>query len=168
VACTRVDTVPIAITAASEFPGGGGSSSEILVWDLRTGQRRQILAGHTQPVHTVACAQVDNVPIAITAAADEVLVWDLRTGQRRQILAGHTQPVRAVSCTEVDNVPIAIVTSGNELLISDLRTGQLRERLALPYDVGPIYGSGSTLIAGVAAEVIAFRHTQRGGSLSIW
>ena len=47
VACTRLeDGTPIAIT------GGAGDldRGEVIVWDLRTGQQRATLAGHTQPV----------------------------------------------------------------------------------------------------------------------
>ena len=89
----------------------------MIVWDLRTGQQHATLAGHTQPVHAVACTHLeDGTPIAITGAggdAREVIVWDLRTGQQRTTLAGHTQPVNAVACTHLeDGTPIAITGGG--------------------------------------------------------
>ena len=41
----------------------------MIVWDLRTGQQRTTLAGHTQPVNAVACTHLeDGTPIAITGA----------------------------------------------------------------------------------------------------
>jgi len=49
--------LPIVITSAgsgSDIFGGVGDS-QVLVWDLRTGERRATLAGHTLPVNAVAC-----------------------------------------------------------------------------------------------------------------
>ena len=94
----------------------------MIVWDLRTGQQRTTLAGHTQPVNAVACTHLeDGTPIAITGAGElrrrgvgEVIVWDLRTGQQRTTLAGHTQPVNAVACTHLeDGTPIAVTGGGS-------------------------------------------------------
>ena len=93
----------------------------MIVWDLRTGQQRATLPGHTQPVNAVACTRLeDGTPIAITGGAGdvggsggEVIVWDLRTGQQRATLPGHTQPVRAVACTRLeDGTPLAITGTG--------------------------------------------------------
>ena len=92
VACTRLeDGTPIAITGAGSTNIADVRGGEVIVWDLRTGQQRTILAGHTQPVNAVACTRLeDGTPIAITAAAGgryddagQVIVWDLRTGQQR-------------------------------------------------------------------------------------
>ena len=82
----------------------------MIVWDLRTGQQHATLAGHTEPVHAVACTHLeDGTPIAITGARGEVIVWDLRTGQQHATLTGHAQPVNAVACTHLeDGTPIAI------------------------------------------------------------
>ena len=78
----------------------------MIVWDLRTGQQRTTLAGHTQPVNAVACTRLeDGTPIAVTGAdADaclfcgggEVFVWDLRTGRMQQTLAQRHNPVSAL------------------------------------------------------------------------
>ena len=120
-----------------------GGAGEVIVWDLRTGQQRTTLTGHTQPVHAVACTRLeDGTPIAITGGGDlatarEVIVWDLRTGQQRTTLTGHTRPVHAVACTRLeDGTPIAITGAGGgayrdagEVIVWDLRTGQQRTTL---------------------------------------
>ncbi|MGW5219921.1 hypothetical protein ACWEQA_18810, partial [Nocardia sp. NPDC004085] len=52
----------------------------VRVWDLGTGELRATLTGHTGPVSAVACANVDDTPIAITTSVDKTArVWDLNT-----------------------------------------------------------------------------------------
>jgi WD40 repeat protein len=65
-------------------------------------------------VRAVACAEVDGVPVAVTAGDDGTgRVWDLRTGAVLTTLTGHDGSVRAVACGEVDGVAVA-VTAGDD------------------------------------------------------
>jgi WD40 repeat protein len=51
------------------------------VWDLTTGSQTRQLTGHTDQVNSVAVAELEGRPHAITAGDDRsVRVWDLTTG----------------------------------------------------------------------------------------
>jgi WD40 repeat protein len=180
VACTHLeDGTPIAVTGAGGYGVGGGG--EVIVWDLRTGQQRTPLAGHTRPVNAVACTHLeDGTPIAVTGGltdysgigAGGVIVWDLRTGQRHTTaLAGHTRPVvNAVACTHLeDGTPIAVTGAGDiggagEVIVWDLRTGRMQQTLAAPYPVGALCcDSVGGVVIGTATEIVRLQYERSGG-----
>jgi WD40 repeat protein len=117
VGCTSVDGIPVAVT------GGGGFGGEVLVWDLRTGQRRATLTGHTQPVNAVACTSVDGIPVAVTGGGDsgvdgrrvgggEVMVWDLRAYRTQDSLIA-PYPVTALACDADGGI---VIGAGSEVI----------------------------------------------------
>jgi len=75
VACTVLDSKPIAVTA--------GRDGTVRIWDLTTGTSiGEPLTGHTDIVEAVACTVLDSKPIAVTAGRDgTVRIWDL-SGRR--------------------------------------------------------------------------------------
>ena len=179
------DGTPIAITGAGSTNIADVRGGEVIVWDLRTGQQRTILAGHTQPVNAVACTRLeDGTPIAITAAAGgryddagQVIVWDLRTGQQRTTLAGHAQQVNAVACTRLeDGTPIAITGAGStniagvgagEVIVWDLRTGQQRTTLAgHTQQVNAV--ACTRLEDGTPIAISGAGHISGGGEVIVW
>jgi WD40 repeat protein len=89
----------------------------VIVWDLRTGERRATLTGHTQPVNAIACTRLDDsTPIAITAAGTvgysslgEVIIWDLHTRRIQQKLAA-PYPVGALICDSDQGIAIGTAT----------------------------------------------------------
>ena len=74
------DKIPIAVTTSDDRTA--------IVWDLRTGERRYTLTGHTNSVNAVALGHdQDKIPIAVTTSNDETaIVWDLAIGRSRHTL----------------------------------------------------------------------------------
>ncbi|WP_328496641.1 caspase family protein [Streptomyces sp. NBC_00414] len=92
-----------------------------------SGSVRHVFTGHTEAVDTVACAELDGRPIAVSASRDHsVRVWDLTTGRPvGEPLTGHTGVVYAVDCTVLDGRPIAVTGSwDNTVRIWDLAAGR--------------------------------------------
>ena len=171
-----VSTLRTAPPSPSPAPAAAGGG-EVFVWDLRTGQQRTTLAGHTEPVHAVACTHLeDGTPIAVTAAgsyaaaaAGEVFVWDLRTSQQRTTLACDTQPVHAVACTHLeDGTPIAVTAAAaGEVFVWDLRTSQQGTTLA--GHTQPVHAVAcSHLEDGTPIAVTGAGRVGGGGEVFVW
>ncbi|MGH3812917.1 MAG: hypothetical protein ACRDUV_10730, partial [Pseudonocardiaceae bacterium] len=81
--------------------------------------------GHTDLVTALACAYLDDRPIAVTSSRDHtVRIWDLATGTPIGLLTGHTGPVTAVASAQLDNHPIAVTGSWDHTVrIWDLTSG---------------------------------------------
>ncbi|KAK9451351.1 WD40-repeat-containing domain protein [Limtongia smithiae] len=74
----------------------GGCDRDVRVWDMRTGQCRAVMHGHTS---TVRCLKMSNSRTAISGSRDASLrVWDIETGECHHVLLGHQASVR---CLEV-------------------------------------------------------------------
>jgi WD40 repeat protein len=151
ITCAQIGDIPVAVTGAGivRVSGGAVGDGEILMWDLRTGQQRGVLAEHTLPVNAVACDVVDGVPVALSGSGNsfgggdsELLVWDLRAVSDSIALSGHSQPLTGAACTQIDNVPVVITSASTaagtilggvtvgEILVWDLRTGHQRAALS--------------------------------------
>ncbi|KAF9583230.1 hypothetical protein BGW38_009970 [Lunasporangiospora selenospora] len=72
----------------------GGCDREVRVWDMHTGQCRQVMLGHTG---TIRCLKIYNRRYAITGSRDATLrVWNIYTGQSKFLLQGHRDSVRCI------------------------------------------------------------------------
>lgn len=98
----------------------GGCDRDVRVWDLRTGECKHVLHGHTS---TVRCLKVlDGKPIAVSGSRDSTLrVWNVETGQHLHLLAGHQHSVR---CIEVAGNKVASGSYDGTCRIWDLDTGR--------------------------------------------
>ncbi|MFE9360981.1 caspase family protein [Streptomyces olivaceoviridis] len=83
----------------------------------------------TGSARTVACAELEGRPIAVTGEKDgTVRIWDLITSRPVGApLAGHSQLVLTVACTELEGRPLAVTCGGD----GDLRVWDLATRLPL-------------------------------------
>jgi WD40 repeat protein len=113
----------VACTGAFAVIGDGTPGfGEVRVWDLRTGQH-YVLTRQSNPVRSVACAEIDGVPVAIT----EGHIWDLRNGQQLAQVACNPG---SNACIDVDGVPTAVTQGGDyRVQMWDLRTGTKRATL---------------------------------------
>lgn len=98
----------------------GGCDRDVRVWDLRTGECKHVLHGHTS---TVRCLKVlDGKPIAVSGSRDSTLrVWNVETGEHLHLLAGHQHSVR---CIEVAGNKVASGSYDGTCRIWDLDTGR--------------------------------------------
>jgi len=94
-ASTRVDGVWTLLFAAG---------STVHRADIAAGTPVVAWHGHTRPVHAIATAELDGVPVGLTAAGDDtVRLWDLRSGRGLGVvLAGHGGAAYAVAGATVD------------------------------------------------------------------
>jgi WD40 repeat protein len=67
----------------------GGEERTVQIWDLRTGQLRQSLSGHTGNVVAVAASR-DGRWIASAGEDTTIRLWEATTGRPRHTLRGHT------------------------------------------------------------------------------
>ncbi|SPO29126.1 related to F-box/WD40 repeat protein 7 [Ustilago trichophora] len=98
----------------------GGCDRDVRVWDLRTGECKHVLRGHTS---TVRCLKVlDGKPIAVSGSRDSTLrVWNVETGEQLHLLAGHQHSVR---CIEVAGNKVASGSYDGTCRVWDLDTGR--------------------------------------------
>jgi hypothetical protein len=73
----------------------GGCDRDLRVWNVRTGECRFVLHGHTS---TIRCLKVlDGRPIAVSGSRDATMrVWDIETGRLVHLLVGHHHSVRCI------------------------------------------------------------------------
>ncbi|KAF8252876.1 WD40 repeat-like protein [Wilcoxina mikolae CBS 423.85] len=74
----------------------GGCDRDVRVWDMTTGECRNILRGHTS---TVRCLKMSDHKTAISGSRDTTLrIWDIERGVCKNVLVGHQASVR---CLEI-------------------------------------------------------------------
>jgi WD40 repeat protein len=151
VACGHVDGALVAVTSAIDFEFGPPATGEMLVWDVKTGQRRFALRGHKGGVSAIACTEFDSKSVAISVgdssefgrAHGEAFVWNLSTGRRQASLKSRTRSMKVVACIDVGGAPVAVIGASitrptgigfaqntvGELLVWDLRSGEIRAKL---------------------------------------
>ncbi|KAI8143919.1 WD40-repeat-containing domain protein [Fennellomyces sp. T-0311] len=80
----------------------GGCDREARVWDLKTGQQRHVLRGHSS---TIRCLKMRDTKLAVTGSRDSTLrIWDIEQGTLRHVCMGHTSSVR---CLDVHGNKVA-------------------------------------------------------------
>lgn len=95
----------------------------IKVWDLRTGELRRTLAGHSDSVVSVAFSP-DNHLLASGSKDKTIKIWDLNTGELLHTLAGHTSSVVAVTFRK-DSQTLVSATKERIIEIWDLTRGNI-------------------------------------------
>jgi F-box and WD-40 domain protein CDC4 len=90
----------------------------VRIWNLRTGQCRYTLAGHSSLVGLLGLSPSH----LVSAAADSTLrIWDPDTGELRQTLAAHTG---AITCFQHDEFKVLSGSDGT-LKMWDVRDGSV-------------------------------------------
>lgn len=83
----------------------GGCDRDVRVWDMETGECKNILRGHTS---TVRCLKMSDHKTAISGSRDTTLrIWDIEKGVCKNVLVGHQASVR---CLEIHD---DLVVSGS-------------------------------------------------------
>ncbi|MEW2378588.1 caspase family protein [Micromonospora sp. NPDC047812] len=91
-----------------------GEDGTVRMWNLKSDSpRSEILTNDDVLAGPVACAVVDDRPIALVGHADDIELWDLRTRRRVGAPLHHTDSVRAIRCVDLDGAPVAVSTAAN-------------------------------------------------------
>lgn len=72
--------------------GADAGVQRIVIWELRTGDRKQILGGHAATISAMAFSP-DSRWLFSAGADNVVRVWDLSTGVQARVLEGFVHPV---------------------------------------------------------------------------
>ena len=105
----------------------GSFDKTLKLWDVRTGEERNMLSGHTGSVWT--CAFSPDGRWLVSGSSDGTLkLWDAQTGQERFTLSGHTAWVRACAFSP-DGQWIVSGSEDETLKLWDAETGQVRATL---------------------------------------
>ncbi|KAG0192231.1 hypothetical protein DFQ28_009805 [Apophysomyces sp. BC1034] len=98
----------------------GSRDRSIKVWDMRTGECRKTLIGHTA---SVLCLQFDDEYIVSGSSDSTIVQWNIETGRVVKTLLGHSESVlnlrfyknRIVSCSKDRTVRIWDLETGRQL-----------------------------------------------------
>ena len=74
----------------------GCADKTVRLWDIETGEQRQMFNGHTASVYSVAFSS-DGTLFASGGRDKTVQLWDAETGQQKQVFNGHMGAVRSVA-----------------------------------------------------------------------
>jgi WD40 repeat protein len=84
------------VAAAGKWMMGADPYLPVWVWDAKTGKRRHILRGHTEPVPCLAFSP-DERQLATGSLDGTLTIWGVATGQEVGTYRGHERDVRAVA-----------------------------------------------------------------------
>lgn len=105
-----------------------GADGRIRLWDVRAGEVRRILSGHTNAVY-IAVLSPDEKLIASSSRDTTVRIWDVRTGRELHKLTGYRCSVKAVAFSP-DGRLVASVGNDGMLKLWDVRSGKELKSLA--------------------------------------
>ena len=66
------------------------------LWDVKTGEQKGTLTGHTETVESVAFSP-DGTTLAGGSWDRTVRLWDVKTGEQKQVFTGHVGLVYSVA-----------------------------------------------------------------------
>ncbi|KAG7710555.1 hypothetical protein KL933_001142 [Ogataea haglerorum] len=114
-----------AVSGSANVLVSGSYDANARVWDLRTGECKWLLSGHTERIYSCVLDVKKNR--CISGSADNtVRIWDLNTGETVAILEGHQNLVGLVTLSENALVSAA---ADSTVRIWDPNTGDMKHVL---------------------------------------
>ena len=102
-------------------------TSEIRIYDFKTGQLTALLKGHTNVVTSLAFSK-DSRFLASGSADDTVIIWNINTQKQLHILSGHSRSVYALSFLP-NNRRLVSGAIDNKLILWDINDGSLIKKM---------------------------------------
>ncbi len=115
----------VAFSSDGTMLASGSYDQTVRVWEVATGEQRQLLAGHTNAVLTVAFAP-DGQLVAGAGRDQTVRLWQVQTGQLFRTFLGHTDWVRGVAF-HPDGSTLTSGAFDQKLCFWSITTGQLEQ-----------------------------------------
>ncbi|CAD8186355.1 unnamed protein product [Paramecium octaurelia] len=99
-----------------------GIRISIRLWDVKTGQQKAKLDGHSNQVRTI-CYSPDGTTLVSCSADNSIRLWDVKTGQQKAILDGHSSTVYSVNFSPDGNT-LASGSDDNSIRLWDVKTSK--------------------------------------------
>ncbi|CAD8215584.1 unnamed protein product [Paramecium octaurelia] len=110
----------------SQIHGGFSQAStagiriSIRLWDVKTGQQKAKLDGHSNCVNSI-CYSPDGTTLASGSYDKSILLWDVKTGYQKTKLDGHSGLVNSI-CYSPDGKTLASGSRNNSIRLWDVKT----------------------------------------------
>ncbi|MCX4388107.1 caspase family protein [Micromonospora peucetia] len=125
-----------------------GEDGTVRMWNLKSDSpRSKMLTSGDVLAGPVACAIVDDRPIALVGRADDIELWDLRTRRRVGAPLNHTDSVRAIQCVDLDGAPVAVSTAtSGTVRVWNLDVAVTDGSAVLPGHTEPFYAAACAVV----------------------
>jgi WD40 repeat protein len=110
-----------------------GSGSSVRLWDMESGQVREVLKGHGKDVLSIAFSP-DGQTLASGGWDNTVRLWGTATGRPLLTLTGHTLPIRQVLFARDGNTLWTIGASGTAIGEAKVWHAALRDNVSVRED----------------------------------
>lgn len=143
------DVFSVACSPDGAMWATGGKDTTVRLWDVDTGETRQVLTGHTGEVTRVAFAP-DGKLLASASEDHTLRLWSMPDGELQQVLTGHSDHVTCAAFSP-DGKWLVSGSRDTSVRVWDMETGETvirlegREREFLSID---FTRQGDMLVAG--------------------
>jgi WD40 repeat protein len=103
--------------------GSWEDGRNVSIWDMTTGERLQVMAGHEAEVRGVAWSP-DGTKVASGSRDHDACIWDARTGERLHALTGQEGQVTSVAFSP-DGRTLAAANLGWRVRLVDVESGRV-------------------------------------------
>ena len=105
-----------------------GDDHQIILWDLDSGLRQQVILGHEERIWSLAFSPSGGI---LASASDDqsIILWDLETGGVRRKLVGHQGGVMKIAFNRGGS-QLASGSKDNKVIVWDTETGHAEHRLS--------------------------------------
>ncbi|CAD8183825.1 unnamed protein product [Paramecium octaurelia] len=100
----------------------GSRDNSIRLWDIKTGQQKAKLDGHSSRVNSI-CYSPDGTTLASGSWDNSIRLWDVQTGQQKAQLVGHSNAVLSI-CYSPDGNTLASGSSDNSIRLWNVKTSK--------------------------------------------
>ncbi len=127
-----------------------GTDDGIHLWNIRTGEHKRMLTGHTDVVNTIALSSDGNI-LASGSWDDTIRLWDAHTGEHKKTLTGHTDSVATIAFSPDGKTLASGGMDNNTIRFWDVDTGKTKMILTGhtdPVEAVSFSSDGKTIASG--------------------